>query len=74
LKRDEEFEKANEICFRLGIVYKQQRKFKQSLDVKKITKFQCFTYVIDMPPAPLETADIYFQIGHVYELEKNVSF
>jgi glucose repression mediator protein len=28
-----EFEKANEIYFRLGIIYKQQQKFPQSLDV-----------------------------------------
>jgi lipoprotein NlpI len=28
-----EFEKANEIYFRLGIIYKQQQKFNQSLDV-----------------------------------------
>lgn len=28
-----EFEKANEIYFRLGIIYKQQQKFAQSLDV-----------------------------------------
>lgn len=28
-----EFEKANEIYFRLGIIYKQQQKFSQSLEV-----------------------------------------
>jgi glucose repression mediator protein len=28
-----DFEKANEIYFRLGIIYKQQQKFNQSLDV-----------------------------------------
>lgn len=28
------FEKANEIYFRLGIIYKQQQKFNQSLDVR----------------------------------------
>ena len=27
------FEKANEIYFRLGIIYKQQQKFQQSLEV-----------------------------------------
>ena len=27
------FEKANEIYFRLGIIYKQQSKFQQSLEV-----------------------------------------
>lgn len=29
-----EFEKANEIYFRLGIIYKQQQKFSQSLEVR----------------------------------------
>jgi hypothetical protein len=29
-----DFEKANEIYFRLGIIYKQQSKFNQSLDVR----------------------------------------
>lgn len=28
-----DFEKANEIYFRLGIIYKQQQKFSQSLEV-----------------------------------------
>lgn len=28
-----DFEKANEIYFRLGIIYKQQQKFGQSLEV-----------------------------------------
>lgn len=30
-----DFEKANEIYFRLGIIYKQQSKFSQSLDVSR---------------------------------------
>lgn len=33
LKMDAKFEKANEIYFRLGIIYKQQQKFEQSLKV-----------------------------------------
>lgn len=33
LKMDSKFEKANEIYFRLGIIYKQQQKFEQSLKV-----------------------------------------
>ncbi len=28
-----DFEKANEIYFRLGIIYKQQQKYNQSLEV-----------------------------------------
>jgi glucose repression mediator protein len=31
------FEKANEIYFRLGIIYKQQQKFEQALEVNKFT-------------------------------------
>jgi hypothetical protein len=31
-----DFEKANEIYFRLGIIYKQQQKFQQSLEVGQI--------------------------------------
>lgn len=33
-----DFEKANEIYFRLGIIYKQQSKFNQSLDVRQCPK------------------------------------
>ena len=29
-----DFEKANEIYFRLGIIYKQQQKYEQSLEVR----------------------------------------
>lgn len=32
-----DFEKANEIYFRLGIIYKQQQKFSQSLEVCRFT-------------------------------------
>lgn len=34
MKMDPGFEKANEIYFRLGIIYKQQQKFDLSLQVK----------------------------------------
>ena len=30
------FEKANEIYFRLGIIYKQQEKYRQSLEVSEL--------------------------------------
>jgi len=33
MRMEPTFEKANEIYFRLGIIYKQQQKFNQSLDV-----------------------------------------
>jgi hypothetical protein len=37
MRMEPTFEKANEIYFRLGIIYKQQQKFNQSLDVSSIT-------------------------------------
>lgn len=33
LKMDPKFEKSNEIYFRLGIIYKQQMKYEQALEV-----------------------------------------
>src|SRR5436305_15281278 len=33
MRMEPNFEKANEIYFRLGIIYKQQQKYHQSLDV-----------------------------------------
>jgi glucose repression mediator protein len=35
MRMDQNFEKANEVYFRLGIIYKQQRKLDPSLQVKK---------------------------------------
>ncbi|KAJ1339757.1 hypothetical protein BSLG_005663 [Batrachochytrium salamandrivorans] len=46
--------KANEIYFRLGIIYKQERKF----DLSR------------RPPSPLTEIDIWFQIIHLYEQQK----
>ena len=80
-----DFEKANEIYFRLGIIYKQQQKFNQSLEVSiyaskpKLGHFnkssiQCFKYIVTDPPRPLTEEDIWFQIGHVHEQQKDVSF
>jgi len=63
--QDLEFDKENEILFRLGIIYKQQGKFQESLD--------CFDHILRNPPSPLAHADIWFQIGHVFEQQKNVS-
>lgn len=56
---DPSFEKANEVYFRLGIIYKQQRKSAESLE--------CFRHVLPSPPYPLLETDILFQIGHTYE-------
>ncbi|KAG2160230.1 TPR-like protein [Suillus bovinus] len=65
LKMDKEldFDKANEILFRLGIIYKQQGKYEESLT--------CFDRILRNPPSPLAHADIWFQIGHVYEQQKD---
>ena len=77
-----DFEKANEIYFRLGIIYKQQQKFQQSLEVcgtKAVScplaniSMQCFKYIVTDPPRPLNEEDIWFQIGHVHEQQKDVS-
>lgn len=57
-----DYEKANEIYFRLGIIYKQQSKYQASLE--------CFRYILNNPPRPLTEVDIWFQIGHVYEQQK----
>ena len=78
-----EFDKANEIYFRLGIIYKQQAKYQQSLEVCRealggndstgANTRQCFQYIVKNPPQPLSQTDIWFQIGHVYEQQKDVS-
>lgn len=62
---DLDFDKENEILFRLGIIYKQQSKYEESL--------VCFDRILRNPPSPLAHADIWFQIGHVYEQQKDVS-
>ena len=59
-----DFDKANEILFRLGIIYKQQGKYAESLE--------CFDRILRNPPNPLAHADIWFQIGHVYEQQHDV--
>ncbi|KXN84804.1 General transcriptional corepressor ssn6 [Leucoagaricus sp. SymC.cos] len=59
----QDFDKANEILFRLGIIYKQQGKYEESL--------ACFDRILRNPPSPLAHADIWFQIGHVYEQQKD---
>ena len=34
---------------------------------------QCFKYIVTDPPRPLNEEDIWFQIGHVHEQQKDVS-
>jgi glucose repression mediator protein len=88
--RPTDFEKANEIYFRLGIIYKQQHKYPASLDVRPVgarclsaqwarsltsrrfLRPKCFKYILKNPPRPLTDVDIWFQIGHVYEQQKEV--
>ena len=76
-----DFDKANEIYFRLGIIYKQQQKYAQSLEVSAclsplrqqlLTSPKCFKYIVKNPPRPLTEEDIWFQIGHVHEQQKDV--
>lgn len=83
MRMQPDFEKANEIYFRLGIIYKQQQKYQQSLEVcnsnrnrhvtYNLTALQCFRYIVSVPPTPLTEEDIWFQIGHVHEQQKDVS-
>ncbi|GMF82205.1 unnamed protein product [[Candida] boidinii] len=61
---DPNFDKANEIYFRLGIIYKLQGKLSKALE--------CFNYILNNPPAPLTQTDVWFQIGSV--LEQNRDF
>ncbi|KAL0945563.1 hypothetical protein HGRIS_014724 [Hohenbuehelia grisea] len=63
MDKDLDFDKVNEILFRLGIIYKQQGKYDESL--------ACFEQILRTPPSPLAHADIWFQIGHVYEQQKD---
>eukprot|EP01121_Diplochlamys_sp_Union-15-3_P010423 TRINITY_DN2920_c0_g1_i1.p1 TRINITY_DN2920_c0_g1~~TRINITY_DN2920_c0_g1_i1.p1 ORF type:complete len:398 (+),score=59.94 TRINITY_DN2920_c0_g1_i1:184-1377(+) len=62
LRMDPNFEKNNEVSFRLGLIYKQQQKFDRCLE--------CFVSVLDKPPRPLLREDLWLHIGHVYELSK----
>lgn len=38
-----------------------------------LTFLQCFKYIVTDPPRPLTEEDIWFQIGHVHEQQKDVS-
>ncbi|KAH8105703.1 hypothetical protein DFH11DRAFT_1550216 [Phellopilus nigrolimitatus] len=58
-----DFDKANEILFHLRIIYKQQGKYMESLE-----GFDC---ILRNPPSPLAHADIWFQVSHVYEQQKD---
>lgn len=34
-------------------------------------RLQCFKYIVNSPPTPLTEEDIWFQIGHVHEQQKD---
>lgn len=38
----------------------------------QLTPSQCFKYIVNSPPGPLTQEDIWFQIGHVHEQQKDV--
>ena len=82
MRMQPDFEKSNEIYFRLGIIYKQQQKYQSSLEVRSSSitvsyentdQSKCFRYIVSFPPTPLTEEDIWFQIGHVHEQQKDVS-
>ena len=50
LKMDPKFEKANEIYFRLGIIYKQQSKYDTSLQVHFMTPWVSHRVVLPLYP------------------------
>lgn len=70
MRMQPDFEKANEIYFRLGIIYKQQQKFNQSLDVRFISPYMClffyFYLLFDFWKPTDTTFELYivFQIHH----------
>lgn len=49
MRMQPDFEKANEIYFRLGIIYKQQQKYAESLEVKGsfLLKIQGFILILN---------------------------
>ncbi|KAJ7185719.1 hypothetical protein C8R46DRAFT_829269, partial [Mycena filopes] len=60
---DLDFGKDYEVLLRLGITYKQQGKYEESL--------QCFDRILRNAPSSLADAYIWLQIGHVYEQQKD---
>lgn len=58
------FDKTSEVCFRLGVIYKQLGQFDTSLHY--------FQQVLENPPSPLTTLDVQFQMGHCHEQQGDV--
>lgn len=49
MRMDPKFEKANEIYFRLGIIYKQNQKFSESLEVRPPSKTWLSEHILTRP-------------------------
>ena len=47
--------------------------FRHSRYIANTSFVQCFKYIVTDPPRPLTEEDIWFQIGHVHEQQKDVS-
>jgi general transcriptional corepressor CYC8 len=62
--KDLDSDKKSEVNFSLGIIYKEQGKYDQSL--------ACFDRILRNPPNPLTHGDVWFQIGDVYEEQQDV--
>jgi tetratricopeptide (TPR) repeat protein len=79
-----DFEKANEIYFRLGIIYKQQQKFNQSLEVcepqpsrpipRDFTYLQTLVKLLLLlvydSQAEVDANEIYFRLGIIYKQQQ----
>lgn len=61
-----DFERADEVCFCIGIIYKEQQNFDEAL------KYFNKVVVAANPPPPLTRADGWYQIGHVNELKRDI--
>ncbi|KAL0094606.1 hypothetical protein J3Q64DRAFT_1629680 [Phycomyces blakesleeanus] len=68
MKMDGKFEKANEIYFRLGIIYKQQQKFDLSLQYESAKN--AYEHVLSENP---DHAKVLQQLGWLYH-QQNTSF
>lgn len=55
--------RLSEVQYRLAVLYKQHRKFEQSLSM--------FRAILNNPPRPLSKTDVYFNIGGLYEVQGN---
>lgn len=61
------FERHIEVCFYIGIIYKEQHKLDDAMKY-----FNKVSMVPNPPPPPLTRADVGFEIGHVHELKQDI--